>query len=73
MDHLTGTPGTPRGESRDNCADRIRTTNPRHPGPEFDPNAKLGESAASRSDRLRQTDVTGLKLRAWIERKQDRY
>lgn len=73
MDTHTGTPGAPRGESKDNRADRLRTTDPRHPGPEFDPNSKLGKSAASRSDRLRETDVTGLKLRAWIERKQDRY
>jgi hypothetical protein len=73
MDSFTGTPGAPRGEKKQNRLDRERETNPRHPGPEFDPNAKLGESAASRSDRLRQTDVTGLKLRAWIERKQDRY
>jgi hypothetical protein len=73
MDKFNGTPGQPKGENPTNRADRIRTTDPRHPGPEFDPNAKLGETPANRVDRLRETDVTGLKLRHYIERKSDRF
>jgi hypothetical protein len=73
VDKLNGTPGQPRGETATNRADRIRTTDPRHPGPEFDPNSKLGETPANRVDRLRETDVHGLTLKHFIERKTDRY
>ena len=71
--YFAGTSGPPRGETKQNRLDRERETNPRHPGPEFDPNSKLGETAANRVDRLRETDIHGLTLRAYIERKQDRY
>jgi hypothetical protein len=75
MDHLTGTPGAPRGENPINRQDRIRLTHPRESRrTEYKPNREgPGEDPANRLDRLRETDVRGLTLKHYIERKTDRY
>jgi hypothetical protein len=74
MDHLTGTPGAPRGETPTNRADRIRLTEVRRSrATEYKPNAEIGETPESRSDRIRTTDVRGLTLKHYIERKTDRF
>jgi hypothetical protein len=75
MDHLTGTPGAPRGELPANRQDRIRITMPRESRrTEYKPNrAGPGEDPANRLDRIRETSVTGLKLRHYVEAKSGRF
>jgi hypothetical protein len=76
MDAFTGTSGAPKGESKINAQDRVRTTEPRKSrATEFKPNAAatINETPANRIDRLRETDVCGLTLKHYIERKSDRY
>jgi hypothetical protein len=69
-----GVPCPPRGESKVNAEDRIRLTDPRSSRrTEFKPNAMVGETVENRGDRLRETDVRGMSLRYFIERKTDRY
>jgi hypothetical protein len=75
MDHLTGRPGAPKGETATNRADRIRITMPRESRrTEYRPNrAGAGETPANRLDRLRETDVRGMSLKYYVERKTDRF
>jgi hypothetical protein len=75
VDHLTGVPAPPRGESPINKQDRIRLTEVRKSRvTEYKPNrAGTGEDPANRLDRLRETDVRGLTLKHYIERKTDRF
>jgi hypothetical protein len=74
MDAHSGVPGPPRGESKINAQDRIRTTEPRRSRvTEFKPNAAIGERPESRSDRVRETSVRGVSLRYYVEVKSDRF
>jgi hypothetical protein len=75
MDHLTGTPGPPRGETLTNKQDRIRLTEVRKSRvTEYKPNrVGAGEDPANRLDRLRECDVRGMSLRYFVERKSDRF
>jgi hypothetical protein len=74
MDTHSGVPLPPKGESPVNREDRIRLTEPRRSREtEAKPNAAVGETALSRSDRLREGDVRGLTLKHYIERKTDRF
>jgi hypothetical protein len=74
MDHLTGTPGAPKGENPLNKQDRIRLTEVRKSrSTEYKPNrAGPGENPANRLDRLRETDVRGVSLRYYVEAKSGR-
>ena len=75
MDAHAGVPLPPKGETKTNAADRVRLTEPRRSrSTEYKPNrAGIGEDPANRLDRLRETDVRGLTLKHYIERKTDRF
>ena len=75
MDGHAGVPLPPKGESKVNAEDRIRTTQVRRSRfTEYKPNrAGAGEDRANRLDRLRETDVRGVSLRYYVERKSDRF
>jgi hypothetical protein len=75
MDAHSGVPLPPKGETPTNRLDRIRITMPRESRrTEYKPNrAGAGETPANRLDRLRETDVRGLTLKHYIERKTDRF
>jgi hypothetical protein len=75
MDHLTGTPGAPRGEKPINKQDRIRLTHVRESRrTEYKPNREgPGEDPANRLDRLRECGARGMTLKHYVEAKSGRF